>query len=230
MISHKHKCIFIHIPKTAGSSVNYHLNGGLKLDWKIPNYEFLYGWCPKRRIHLQHATAKQMLEFGLVTEDQWKDYFKFTFVRNPWDRAYSDYLWVKQDVKIKGSFEDFLLKQNNFEGVLRDNSDKIYRGDHLMPQTDFFDFKENESYTLDMVGRFENFKMDFDKIKSILKINSNKEYFEKRNNKKLSYYDFYSRSQIKLVRSIYGKDIELLNYKYPCQIEIIKNKLVKKFK
>ena len=43
MISHKYKCIFIHIPKTEGSSINEYLADGVVLDWKKPNYEIQIG-------------------------------------------------------------------------------------------------------------------------------------------------------------------------------------------
>ena len=79
MISHKHKFIFIHIPKCAGSSIRDFYFDTPNLDWKIPNYDLLYGWCPKRKIHLQHATAKQILETDLVSRAVWDNYYKFTF-------------------------------------------------------------------------------------------------------------------------------------------------------
>ena len=40
------------------------------------NYDFLYGWCPDRRVHMQHVTAKQMLELELVTYQDWNNYYK----------------------------------------------------------------------------------------------------------------------------------------------------------
>src|SRR5690606_39458213 len=134
MISHKHKCIFIHIPKCAGSSIRDFYFDTPNLDWRTPNYELLYGWCPKRRIHLQHATAKQLLETELITENDWNDYFKFTFVRNPWDRAYSSYLWVMKDRKIKGTFDSFINKEGVFKEVLTNQKIKYNRACHLWLQ------------------------------------------------------------------------------------------------
>ena len=67
MISHDHKCIFIHIPKTAGSSINKFYFNAKQLDWTTPNYDILYGWCPDRKLHLQHATPIQLLQTGLIS-------------------------------------------------------------------------------------------------------------------------------------------------------------------
>ena len=65
MISHTHKIIFIHIPKCAGSSVEVYFKNKT-FDWTKPSYKNLTGWCPKRKIHLQHATSKQLLELDLI--------------------------------------------------------------------------------------------------------------------------------------------------------------------
>ena len=62
MISHKHKCIFIHIPKTAGTSINTFFHPGVDFHYDKPDYDRLFGWCPERKFHMQHATSKQLLE------------------------------------------------------------------------------------------------------------------------------------------------------------------------
>ncbi|WP_339703440.1 sulfotransferase family 2 domain-containing protein [uncultured Marixanthomonas sp.] len=212
MISHEHKCIFIHIPKTAGTSINEFFHPGVKFKVATPDYERLFGWCPKRRLHMQHATSKQLLETELITEEQWNAYFKFTFVRNPWDRAYSDYLWIQSYAGVKGSFNDYLNRTNEFSRILNDNSNYDYLGDHLLNQTDFFDFEGK--YKLDFIGRFENFDAD---IALILKQLSIKEKFELHKNKSerhLHYSNFYTKSRMKKVKNIYERDISLLEYSF----------------
>ncbi|SFU61865.1 Sulfotransferase family protein [Pustulibacterium marinum] len=215
MISHEHKCIFIHIPKCAGSSIfNYFIDRKTHdVSWKKPNYEVLYGWCPKRKIHLQHATAKQLIETELISEAHWKEYFKFTFVRNPWDRAYSDYLWIQKDTGAKGSFKDFILKQKGFKKVLMDNSEMSYRGDHTILQTDFFD---NEGLCqMDFVGRFENLQTDFSRVINELDLEASFSQHEKRNvQRKMHYSEFYTGSKKRLVEEAYKEDITLLGYHF----------------
>lgn len=73
MISHKHKTIFIHIPRTAGTSIEMLLEGR---DWWLEN--------PKEK-HITASKAKELYA------DWWDDYFKFSIVRNPWDRVVSMY-------------------------------------------------------------------------------------------------------------------------------------------
>ena len=67
MVNHKHKYIFIHIPKTGGTSIESALNIKQK--------------------HKDHEYYKKELK-------QYTDFFVFTIVRNPFDRSVSDYKWA----------------------------------------------------------------------------------------------------------------------------------------
>ena len=93
MISHKHKFIFIHIPKCGGTSVEQTLlkNEDIPeeriLKWNLTEEEqqeyrlyYKYG-----NIDVQHRKIDQY-----KTENE-KNYFTFTFVRNPWERFLSEY-------------------------------------------------------------------------------------------------------------------------------------------
>lgn len=213
MINHKYKFIFIHIPKCAGSSIKRHFFPDAKVDWRLPNYEVLYGWCPKRKIHLQHATSQQLLETELISEEVWKSYFKFTFVRNPWDRAYSDYLWIMSDRKLKGSFNDYISKMGVFKKCMRDNNNKEYRGDHLIPQTKFYSVTGD--FKMDFIGRFENLTPDLSFVNKRINFPSKFNSHEKHNTQKLSHYSlFYNKERKGLVDHFYADDIQELDYTY----------------
>jgi FkbM family methyltransferase len=71
VISHKHKCIFLHIPRTGGTAIETSICG--------EDYWFIN----KREKHLIADQAKEKYS------DYWNNYFKFTIVRNPYDRIYS---------------------------------------------------------------------------------------------------------------------------------------------
>ncbi len=212
MISHKHKCIFIHIPKTAGTSINTFFHPGVNFHYNTPDYERLFGWCPKRKIHMQHATSQQLLELELVTEEEWKEYFKFTFVRNPWDRAYSDYLWIQQFSGVKGSFKDFINKENSFYEILNNNTKSKFLGDHLIPQSHFFDV--NGTYELDYTGRFENFETDINVILKKISIDKSFDVFQNRTKRKKNYSNFYTGTYKKLIEKKYSSDIESFGYTF----------------
>lgn len=83
MISHEYRCIFVHIPRCAGTSIETWL---CNQDW----WEF--------EPHTKHLLASQAKE---LYANWWDDYFKFAVVRNPIDRTrsclhYSDYFGLRQ--------------------------------------------------------------------------------------------------------------------------------------
>lgn len=116
-----------------------------------------------------------------------------------------------KDAKIEGSFDEFINKSGPFREVLNNTETQAYRGDHLIPQTEFFDL-EGE-YTLDFVGRFERYKDDILKLNQILNISKEFNEHEKKNLNRLEHYSlFYSKSYKEKVEQIYKTDIEKLGY------------------
>lgn len=73
MICHKHKFVFVHIPKCAGVSI-YHVFQTERKD--------------------QHH--KRLCDLCAETRSTTKNYFKFCFVRNPWDRMVSSFNYQKK--------------------------------------------------------------------------------------------------------------------------------------
>jgi hypothetical protein len=67
VISHPHRCLSVHIPKTGGNSIN-----------RI----FGIGWQNHKDL------ARYREELGV---ERFRAYFKFAVVRNPWERLLSDY-------------------------------------------------------------------------------------------------------------------------------------------
>jgi len=82
MVNHKHKVIFIHIPKCAGTSIDSAFNGGKPY----------YDWNPELGVWMQHASILQLKKQGL-----WHDeYFKFTVIRHPLERLVSSHNWMQR--------------------------------------------------------------------------------------------------------------------------------------
>ena len=104
ILSHKYKLIFIHIGKTGGTSVEDTLSKllGLSIDDMEYNKEIIDNidkightpdWATARdhsgKINCKHITGRDLKQ--IVGAKLWDSYFKFSIVRNPYDRLLSQY-------------------------------------------------------------------------------------------------------------------------------------------
>ncbi|WP_084709069.1 sulfotransferase family 2 domain-containing protein [Aequorivita vladivostokensis] len=213
MISHIHKCIFIHITKCAGSSVEHAF--GVNVHKNTPtDYEHLFGWCPQNKLFLQHATPQQLLDLGYISPEVWAAYYKFIIVRNPWSRAYSDYYWLIENSKIYGSFEEYINGEGGFKEIMHKTT-KRFRGDHLYPQIDYF-FMHGKGINYDQIVYFENLNTGLDLVTQQLVLP--RDFFTHRVNtssKKLAHYSlFYNNKRKRLVEEKFKKDISFLKYQF----------------
>ena len=170
MLSHQDKCLFVHIPKAAGQSVESIFVQRSGLTWQTrdalllrPNKEPEQG--PPR---LAHLTASEYTRLGYMSGDQFSQYFKFSFVRNPWARLVSEYNYRRmQGVDAyQKEFKHFLFKsfpQENDDNYL--TSQDFYR--HVIPQWKFL-YDEDDNCLVDYVGKFEFLQQDFDKVCQLL--------------------------------------------------------------
>ena len=156
MISHHHKCIFVHIPKNAGQSVEQVFLSLLGLTWETraplllrPNDRPELG-PPK----LAHLKWWEYVAHKYMTQAQYDEYFKFAFVRNPWSRVVSMYRYF--GFHKKSSFNDFVKK--DFRSRIW-NDLQWFVG----PQSDFI-FNDEGRLMIDLVGRVESLQDDFQQV------------------------------------------------------------------
>lgn len=200
MINHKDKWIFIHVPKCAGISVEIALNKNPYVQWDQHN-----------KIWVQHATAEQVKRIYCKNYDE---YFSFSFVRNPWNRAVSDYFWMMRTEFIKGSLKDYLLLRGSFDQPKFKYPPKNHhtRHDHFLTQCDFLLDKDGEPM-VNFIGRFENLQKDFDVICSKIGIPPIKLPHENRTSHR-HYAEYYDDETRQIVAEKYAKDIEYFGYEF----------------
>jgi sulfotransferase famil protein len=203
MISHQYGCIFIHIPKTGGKSVQRF---------------FATNW----QNHEDISCYAQDLEPRIF-----KSYYKFAVVRNPWDRIVSDYNYQRK----KRSQADHRLfihdeRGNNrsfsqwLEAVLSDPfccepaewGAHVSQGIHRWsPQVDWISI--NGKIAVDRVLRMENLQEDFAELCGTLGLPSRElPCCNWRCHRHYSYY--HDESTRRLVEKYYAKDIETFGYRF----------------
>ncbi|ENT9650583.1 sulfotransferase family 2 domain-containing protein [Campylobacter coli] len=191
----KYKCIFIHVPKVAGSSIERVI---------YQTDKWLVG----------HVKASDYTKFD---KDKFDSYFSFGFVRNPYDRVVSAYhylrngggtlgdeKWAKKNIYKYNSFKEFVLDLKNIE-----IQNKILNWMHFIPQYKFL--CDNESNILvNFTGKFENLEEDFKKILKILNRKDQLMHINKSNH--VDYKNYYNDVMYKIVREIYRDDFEIFDY------------------
>ncbi|MBT5876639.1 MAG: sulfotransferase family 2 domain-containing protein [Candidatus Latescibacteria bacterium] len=230
MLSQKYNCLFVHIPKTAGQSVEHVFLAlsGLTRRTRAslllrPNDDPDLG-PPK----LAHLKASEYVSCGYITSEEFDAYFKFSFVRNPWDRIVSEYRFRRHPRRF--DFKTYL-----FEHLPKPGSKHHF---HTMPQHEFL-FDAEDNCLVDFVGRFECLQEDFDKVCSHLSVQQtllphlNKsrthhnrrrrpkgyirrliEYRRERANSFDHYTEYYDEESREFVAKMYEKDIEIFKYEF----------------
>ena len=226
MISHKYKCIFIHIPKCAGTSIetalghldNHEGRGGQDhrgvrlIEKPFPNYHAIKSKENTietlRRIKHYNISSKfdNPNNQSVVSKLEYNSYFKFSFVRNPWVRVHSWYKNVLRDADHRKTLG--IPPEIEFHQFL----DKFVGQGALRPQTYWLkDFRGQ--IKLDFAGRFENLTTDFDVERGALNLH----YLDlphKLNRGNSSYLKAYDCPTKKLVSDIYREEIDLFGYEF----------------
>lgn len=213
MISDYHKFIYTKIHKTGSTSIEYGLRDLVK----------------DEPTHIGGQEGHYHLIDDLA-EDFRKDYFKFTFVRNPWDRAVSFYHFTKF---VQGTHREEEYKNSTFEEFIRSPDppaknrfllgdqwcshtptlQKLFRSSHpLELQIDWIT-DENGKMLANFVGKIENAQHDFDIICDTLELNRFKLKVENPS-KRGHYTEYYNRETRDLVARRYARDIEAFKYVY----------------
>lgn len=210
MISHDKKCIFIHIPKCGGTSIEDVIwpkdQGRTENDlWMgfVNRFENKY-----QTGGLQHLLARQVREE--VGPDVFSDYYKFAFVRNPWDRIVSQFAYMQQ----RPDLMDYLgmTAETEFKAYL----DLIRLKEHVqwMPQVRFL-LDQDGSVLVDRIGRLESFNEDCAQIFAALGLTLDQLPGHANRSKRHSFRYYYSdRETIDMVADLFAEDVDYLGYEF----------------
>lgn len=206
MISHERKCIFIHIPKCGGGSIE-----NLVWGWPRRKSDLWMGFISEHHNKyqtggLQHLLGTQIRqEFG---NDVFSAYFKFAMVRNPWDKLFSQYHYMKQRPDLRKFIG--MDEYDSFKRYLQ----LIQKRNHVQwEHQSRFICDDNGELIVDFLGRFENFASDVGVILDRLGISCGALPHVNRTEHP-PYHEGYDAEDIELVGHLYRDDIRLLGYAF----------------
>jgi hypothetical protein len=209
ILRHDPNLIFIHIPKTAGTSME--------------KLSFIEGIGHRPIRAFQDICVSQKMDF--------KSYFKFAFVRNPFDRMVSAFFNSTEDItfddkadlkfdRTKESFTEFLtvLDTYNLHKVKIDLYDYVYpkyrleewpTHPHFIPQHCFVCDKRGR-LVMDFIGRFEDLDSDWARV--CIELGQDEKLGHHRKSNHLPWKSYYTEETKEIVRKIYKKDFEMFGY------------------
>lgn len=202
------KCLYIGVSKAGNTSIK-------AVIYSMPDmgdYRNVH-----KAVHQESGRAK------ISSLKDYEDYFKFTFVRNPFDRLVSCYenklhsdkesvgVTIKEliyDRYLMGYLHKDLGFANFAKKVCR-IPDK-YADRHFVSQT-FQMLREDGSLIPDYVGKFENFSEDFEYVREKFDLQPLPHYNKTKKERK-NWMDYYDLETARLVYERYKKDIEMFGY------------------
>ena len=199
LVNHIHKFLFVHIQKTAGLSIT----------------DSLMQIAGTQSLGYQHSFI------NLLDLHQYSGYFKFCFVRNPYDRLVS---WYNMMINhgVDNDFSRYMMKGRNFSEFL-DRTEIIYEADPkekangeypksiAFNQLDYITDREGK-IAVDFIGRFENLENDFRLICLRLDIPFRLGHKNKYNHS--GYRTYYKTNDIEKVQKLYERDLEYFKYTF----------------
>jgi hypothetical protein len=197
LISDSKRFVFVHIQKTAGTSLGIFLKESVE-DLKS---------CGKK-----HTPLREL-------EERYDSYFKFCFVRNPFDRLVSWYAMIerlrhasektevqRQVLDRAKSFSDFIL---NCEEITSRSGWKPFKYNQIDYITD-----RNGIVAVDYIGRFETLEKDIAEIREILGIAKDRAFPHINRSDHKNYRDYYDSLTKKVVEERFARDLEYFGYAF----------------
>ncbi len=215
LLSPRYRFLFVHIPKTGGTSIRAALR--------------YYKWADPLRIplfllsRLSHLSghrlacklprhAKAIAAYEMLPRPYYERLFKFAFVRNPWDLQVSSYHHLRRERP------HLLDGVNTFDHFIRLKLDPdrkpVYHFDVTMEcQTDYLvDLKGN--LIVDFVGRYERLAEDFRIACQRIGIQAPSLPHKRKAQNRELYQRYYSAETAELIARHFQKDIELFGYSF----------------
>jgi len=209
----KYNLLFLHIPKTGGTSIEnfFNVRSNSKEEsnknlWDYGHFYDLYSsnyiptkWDRDNISFLpQQWTPKYLKEY---LKEDYNNYFKFLFVRNPYTKLISEF--YSNPFNSTNRMEEF----NEWLPFFLKSINHV----HKIPQSEYLDSSIN------FIGRYENFQNDFSSLILNLGLNIDStlpKHNVSHNFNKESLIPLISKSNLDLINTVYEKDFINFGYEF----------------
>lgn len=212
IVLHSQKAIYTPIPKVACTSLKTTFLEILDLPKDVNRGQ---------NIHIMPLPYVEKEELP-----RFKDYWKFAFVRNPYERLVSCY---RSKIKSDKNFENHNFKQGIHRQFLKygcfkanmtfsdfvhavceipdENADSHFKSQHKFIATN------DDKFCVDFIGRFEKIEEDFEYVaRKISAPSLNLSYINKSDRQE--YKKYYKSQLVQKVYERYSRDLELFGYNF----------------
>ena len=228
------KYIFFHNPKCGGTTIHHLLpNHHDELDWRWHNLKAPYSWADMSKQQKEksnslsyaskphHYTPTQHMEMEFFSKNEMQNAFKFTFIRNPFDKLVSEYynsgkrssfekyVHISREIVEKDMyFLDAIIANDKHDG-----SDHI-QANHLVPQY-MYVYDKDGNQAVDYVGRMESYQDSVEEVLSYLELEIPDQLVRVGSSKdRKIYQEYYTQELVNIVEVMYEKDLNLFNYEF----------------
>jgi hypothetical protein len=204
IVSHRRNFVFVHIFKTAGTSIKRALRRHAMPGWQEPMNHLL------KRIGIpqfgpayypDHMTAGELID--QISLEKFSTMYSFAFVRNPWDWELSHYKYILRHPRHQVHQE--VKRLRGFSEYVRWRCDGRQR-----TQKSFLTF--NGQRVVDFVGRFETIDADFQSVARQLGISPKLKRLNQ--TRPTVYQRHYDHQTVNLICDAYQEDIDAFGYRF----------------
>jgi chondroitin 4-sulfotransferase 11 len=190
-----HRAFFIHIPKTAGTSI--------------------YDSLGMEKLPYTHAPARILRG---IYPCEYAEYFSFAFVRNPWDRLVSTFEFLKIGT-VWPEQKEWALRhigdQSFRDFVIRLERDQFYRATifsyNFFYTQMYFVSDRSGKIIVDRVFRFEDVEAGFEELAARFGQKRPLSHIRKTQGR-LRYESYYDAETWDIVGNLYAKDVQMFDY------------------
>ena len=180
--------IFIHINKTAGTSLGNAIGLPIK----------------------HHQTAREVI--ARIGRDKWDKAYKFTLVRNPWDKVVSHYEYRRKRNKTALASNEIPFREWVRITYGPDKDPFYYNNPKaFQPQVEWLK-DDDGKITIDFIGKFESINEDFRQIRNAIGIDAELPHLNA--SKRSGYRHYYDDESREIVSKWFQEDIEFFDYHF----------------